>query len=733
MIPIHWNPLLNPAAFGLLALAVAGFVYWMACGMARKHGKRRAFWLLAPKLAVLLLLLIALLGPGWLSRQGQERASRVLVLLDNSSSMDVVDDGQTSRARRARALLEELQHQLAGQLQWEVMPFDTEIHPPGAPPSPAGAERGTDLAGCITSLAGRPETAGYAAMLVITDGGDEAVEPARLPSIPLSILAVGAPSFRWNDVSFNEVECPAGVEQGIDFEIKANIEAKAGGKGDFAKGLDKVKVLLELEQGGKWGRISEKTVDLRHLRSQVIFRVCSQNLGRQQYRLNIPGLSGEITVRNNFRTVVVEVQKKSLRVLYYTSELGIEYKMMRGELASDPGIAFTGFFRTLNDRFTVQGDRSTGEQDLETGFPGDCRHLQRYECIIVGSFPAVDWKEPQIQALLKYVEEGGAVVFLGGENSFGRGGYAGTKLLPLFPWELSSGEPALQRGNFPVTLSSSSAQFPMMSGLKELLLQAGKANVESVNLPGSLRANAVPLLMANVGGKSVPIVALMNHGKGKVLGVATNTLWKWNGAGDVLRAAYGRFWRQGIRQLANQTEGGQNLSVQWNQEIWRPGQTAEARIVVTTAVAADKLRLTASLARDNQQEPLDLAPVPGLPGAYAAKTGLLTRGTYAFRLVAYQGNATLGSYEKKLVVAPAVDEGTHLEINNAFLENLAAKGAGLFARENELPKMADQLSRIVQKQTRTEIPLTHAGYVFPLLLLILMVAEWMIRRRANLV
>ena len=82
-----------------------------------------------------------------------------------------------------------------------------------------------------------------------------------------------------------------------------------------------------------------------------------------------------MSVLNNERRVVVDVQKKAVHALFFTRELGMDFKMLRSEIGRDPGIAFTALFRTLSERFTVQGDRLTGDEPLEAGFPTDLKTL----------------------------------------------------------------------------------------------------------------------------------------------------------------------------------------------------------------------------------------------------------------------------------------------------------------------------------------------------------------------
>src|SRR5208283_5664304 len=132
-------------------------------------------------------------------------------------------------------------------------------------------------------------------------------------------------------------------------------------------------------------------------------------LGAQRYRVTVQPAIGELSTLNNSRTVTVDVEKKALRMLYFTLELGQEFKVLRNELGRDPGLSFTALFRSAGSRFTLQGDRVSGDDALAAGFPASKDGLKPYDVIIIGSFPAEDCAPRQMQAMSQFVEEGGTL------------------------------------------------------------------------------------------------------------------------------------------------------------------------------------------------------------------------------------------------------------------------------------------------------------------------------------
>ena len=129
------------------------------------------------------------------------------------------------------------------------------------------------------------------------------------------------------------------------------------------------RVLLEHAVGGGWEKVSETNVDLPELSARARLSARSSQEGAQRYRVTVQPAAGELSTLNNSRTVTVNVEKKALHLLYFTRELGQEFKLLRNELGRDPGLSFSALCRSAGERFTLQGDRAPGDDALAAGFP----------------------------------------------------------------------------------------------------------------------------------------------------------------------------------------------------------------------------------------------------------------------------------------------------------------------------------------------------------------------------
>jgi hypothetical protein len=145
------------------------------------------------------------------------------------------------------------------------------------------------------------------------------------------------------------------------------------------------------------------------------------------------------------------------------------------------------------------------------------------------------------------------------------------------------------------------------------------------------------------------------------------------------------------------------------------------------------MRFTASLSSKDQSTALEVLPLPERSQTFQVKPRFRDRGDYNFRLVAYQGERVLEAYEKLFPIAPRLDEGSRLELDEVFLKNLAALGGGVYYREDEAGQFIERVaSNPLRKVVVEESSLVEAGPWFVLVFLGVLVLEWTMRRRVNL-
>ncbi|MFC1636321.1 hypothetical protein ACFL5Z_15940 [Planctomycetota bacterium] len=726
---LRWQTHLHPvfAAAMILLLAV-----WLIILYRRQRTNRtlkQTLLLLTPKILIVLLLILAYFDPIRSVIQRPKRDKKILVLVDSSSSMECEDEPGKSRAQRADGLSRNLSQKLRSVIDFETLYFDDDVRSA----KDTAQIRATDLGKCLVTIADKAKSSDYFSAIVLTDGGDEVIQNPKLPDIPLYLASIGSAPDSWNDVSVADVESPAIVEQGSAFEVSADILARFASR-DVALNIPMIQVQLQAERQGEWQSLESKFVQSDALKSRVKFSLrAPPEPGLKAYRIQVENVEGELSGLNNIRQFNVDVRTDTLHVLFFAQELGWDFSMIRKELARDPSVELTALFRVSGQRFVVQGSRQKGDEQLEAGFPASKEILDLFKCVIVGSFGASQWIQEQLNALLEYVRDGGAVVFLGGENSFGSGGYDRTVIEPLFPWRLSGSRSTFQIGQFAVSVPAAALSNSIIEETAKIITPLDAVAVESVNVEGPLKSGAVALLEASVSGRTVPLVSIQRYGQGQTMAVATNTLWKWCRASEELSEAYGYFWRQTVKNMTDWEEGQRFIAVKWDQKQYNPGEEALATISVAGRHDTGRLRLKAQMKLDDQSTPISVEPVMGRTNTFTAKMDFSRSAQYLFELDALVGDEVLESYQKTIVVGTRLNEGANLEVDHAFLNSLAAQAGGRYFRESEFESLIGTLrSRILSRVVSMEIPLIEDKCIYILIFVGILIFEWIIRRRMNL-
>ena len=724
-----WSSSLHPVLFAALALAAAGGGVLLWRRLRQRFSAPEAAWMMAPKAIALAAVVLALAEPAWRRETPLEADSRFLIAVDASPSMGV-KDGTESRFARASRLAAKIRAALPSSCKVETLAFDTAFKPFPEKTVSLDAGTGTDLAGCLRSLAAQADPP--AGIVLLTDGGDESVDGVPLPAAPLFIAGIGTGARDWPNVSIEDVQAPAEVESGVAFDLTVDLRVQGAGK--FGGSLTRLPVTLAEDAPAGRKKLQENTVNLSRGRARTTFRVQAPDQGPLRLQVAAKVLPGDLSALDNSRPVVVQVRRRSLHVLFFTRELGVDFKLLRQELGRDPGVTLTALYRTLGERFTLQGERLPGDEELEAGFPDNPKTLALYDVIVLGAFPASDWTPAGMTALASFVENGGSALFLGGEHAFGGGGYAGTPIEPLLPWQIRADEPALQTGRFPVSIPRESAAHPVVAGLEALFAQERDVSVESLNLPGPKRPAAEALLQAPVGGSPMALLAVQNYGKGRTGALASNTLWKWARRSQPLGDAYGLLLRQWVRWAAGQVDGGRLLAVRWERDRYRPGEEAVASITLAGR-ETEGATVTASVTGpDNRSTPLPVEAQAGLKDVFRLRVPFTTRGTYTVTLTAAKQGVTLETVSKTWPVAPFLPEGARLIPDEAWLARLAERSGGVYAPESEADSLVARVrNAAVSRTVTTESPLFQTGPWAALLFFAALLMEWAVRRRHNLI
>lgn len=277
-----------------------------------------------------------------------------------------------------------------------------------------GAGAGTDTQSAIQLAYGIFPDGYLPRIAIVSDGnqtvGDAAVEAYRAKELGVRISWRTFEADRTSEVRVVGLLVPDDVKVGQPFEVTAEVWS-----------TEEQTVTLALQQD-EFANPQEpqKTVTLREGKNLVKFKSEAKRAGSTTYRARLVGQVRDTEKANNEAVTTAPVLGRP-SVLY-----------VEGGVLREPGSA--GYLeRALkheNIDVEVRGPR---------GLPSNAKELEKYDLVLVSDVPAHFLNVGQMQALDNYVANlGGGLIMTGGEDSFGSGGYQGTRIEQIMPVRFDS-------------------------------------------------------------------------------------------------------------------------------------------------------------------------------------------------------------------------------------------------------------------------------------------------------
>lgn len=663
----------------------------------------------------------------------------ILLLVDDSASMDIRGEGEVSRREQAAAIRERIEDLVPADRANLWIGQGSRRLDESVPRNAAGELRpgrspeGTDLPGLLVSAAQRHLEDNLRAILLVSDGVNTA---DRLPSlgglgVPVSCIAVGD-SIGPADLRLDRVRYPTLAYRGETLRVDAEVVAQTPSAGEgwvileSPAGADSLRV--RWPEGG--GRVP------------VAFEVPADSLGLRVRELRVEPLPGEPLVANNQTLVGFEVRKDRLRIAYVEGRPTWNFHFLHRLAASDPRFEFVGLHRGAAG-WKVAGSDSTW------ALPRDARDTQDVDLWIAGSLEDLNSLTVTNDVLGDAVRAGAGLLVLAGEPRRGSTPSPTARaadLLPLTPapasrWGL---------GRHGLRPTAAGAGHPVM----DLPTDLGPPREALSALPplwgvltsGAPRVDADVLLETTRDGQRHPLLSLRDAGSGRVALWSGGPLWSWS------------FWRLGsseseevFRALVGNllyflAEGGDRtrLRLVLPQQVVAQGQDTLVRgLALDRRLQPDMVHDVwlewapgAAARTDSTHQPTGRARMqvdPEVPGSRRLPLPALPPGEYVVRLALEDGEERVVSEWKDLVVDPYSVEFQHPRVDRASLQRIAETTGGAVVDRAGLASWARDLDLVARETVVTaRIDLWGSLWLF-LPLLGLLSTEWALRKRWGLI
>lgn len=728
-----WPILLGGAA--LLILALVPLVRY-----SRRGGGRAAWGPVALRSALLALVLFCLAGPVLRVSRLIPQESFVGVLIDDSASMGIRDGDGASRSDSVRELLGDQGGLLAAlEERFKVRLFsmgDRTLRIE-SPDSLTFSQTRTKLGESVLAAADELGAVPLSGLVVLTDGGDNgdlAIEDLLLDlsarSVRVHTVGFGAESLK-RDLEVSRVEAPTRVLKGSSLVVEVTVDQT---------GFANEEVVLEVEDDGRivstqplqFGADGEPAV------ASVSFRATEP--GAREFDFRIAPKRGETVLENNRRGVLIEVEDRVEKILYFEGEPRHEVKFLRRALQADENLQLVVLLRAAENRFSRFG--LDDPEELDGGFPTTREELFAYSGLVLGSIEASHFTLDQLRMIADFAEvRGGGLLMTGGRRSFSEGGWAGTPVAEVLPVTLgpdSTGEGEPINMMFKVALTSAGRSHP---ALQLAATEEGSAEawdrfreVGSWNPISGLKPGATALLEATgpeVAGEQI-VLASQRYGRGKALAWTVLDSWRWQMDPNIPLEdqTYENLWRQLMRWLVSYSPD--RVDLESTRETVGIGDSVELIADVRDAAFRDLNHAEVIAQVSSPQGGVEEVPLHWsvqTNGRYEGSFVAREEGRYSIDYQASSAGELLGSGQTTVRAAPLQVEYFQPQMRRELLEKMATESGGRFYRPSEGRRLASDLELLGGGSTRLEqIDLWDAP-IFFLLALMLLAGEWFLRRR----
>ncbi len=689
---------------------------------------RRSAILWGLRAAFLLGLLGSLLRPAVLRLQSREEKPKLAILLDRSHWMALKESGR-SRFDLARTWLERHRRALESRADVEYYLIGDRAVSAGAAELGQATPSSPQLI-LERALAGPLTHGRRPALWLLSDGVGDASEDldaslGRL-GVPVRTLGVGRPN-KLKGLTLSGLQVPDFVFLHEPFPVDVRWEAS---------GLKGGRVRVRLSRDGQ--PVAEAAVDLeKDFESRTSsFKVVPGGLGEESYRLELAA-AGE-SVAQPFRT---EVIRQKLRIMFLCGQPSFEYAHLREFLKADPNHELVSFVILRNP------DNLTPVPESELSlipFPAQeifVQTLPQFDLFILQDFAFWRFGLPAayLQSLKTFVERGGGLLVVGGDQAFSRGGYKGTPLEDILPVELLPGGQDYESGPFaaePLALDHPLVRFEdSPQATRELW--SSLPQLDGFNRFLALRRGATALATAPgqklPSGQPLPVFSTMEVGKGRVMVAATNSTWRWKlGSGERWKASnfYTRFWTRSLQYLAG------SLNLKKVQFAPLPARLSRPPVTLSLRVFDERFKPLSGaglevkiLWTEPGGAPRELPASELEPGVFGVRLDKLKAGEHRFRGIArYQGRLW-GEAAARFTWAGTQEDFEPM--NQALLERVATATGGEYAPLEKVPLdawLAKLPEPVPTAEVQSRAPL-GASSTWLTALIALLGLEWYLRRR----
>jgi uncharacterized membrane protein len=740
----------------LILAAAAGLAWLIRSHLARAAPVMRSWrasviWGLQTLLAALLLVL--LWQPAITVAELKPQQNIIAVLVDDSRSMAISEDGFTRQAQAVKALQSGVLTSLNRSFQTRLyrvdnVPARIDSLKDLRPDAPS-----TRIGDSLKQLSEETSDLPIGAVVLLSDGDDntggigaDAISALRARHIPVHTVGFGRER-AGHDVELDDaVVAPRAL---ADSRVAARIALHQRGYAGA-----KIDLTVRDVSAGQVKVLATRTISLGrdgNLQTEILMFDIG-GAGAKTLQIAAGPLPGEENTANNTLTRVVNVGSEPRRILYMEGEPRWEYKFIRQAEEDDRMVQIASIDRTSENKIYRQG--ISDPKELADGFPSRPDDLFVYQGLIVGSVEAGYFTPGQQELIREFVDRrGGGLLLLGGQFALADGGWNASNLTDLLPATLPTQPGTFHREADPKNGTTHATAELAPAGVDSAITRlvddpaANAAKWKKLPYlmdyedPGTPKPGAA--VLANTitpEARKLPLLITENFGRGRTAIMATGGSWRWQMSSPLGDTAHDLFWQQLLRWLVADTPGHVAASVPAQMLLDNGAVTLTAEVRDPQYNPAPDARVEAHILGPSGASALvEMTPVPDSPGQFQAAWSAPKTGAYLTEVTAQRADPNSGTVKelgRDVLTFQRMDgvaENFHTEQNRDLLERLATQTGGQYWKPADLGKLAGAIpfseAGVTMRETKDlwDLPLVF------LVLLLLRFSEWWLRRKWGIV
>ncbi len=730
------------------------------------HGWRSwVIWGLQSLLAAIVLVL--LWQPAMTVSQLKPQQNIIAVLVDDSRSMGITEDGATREAQAVKALQDGVLDGLKKSFQTRIYRVDdhaarvdsnnsanTADDLKTLQPTAASTRLGDSLKQFSQETADLP----IGAVVLLSDGGEntggmgaDVISAFRARHIPVHTIGFGHEHAE-HDVELDDVTVAPRAIAGSRIAAKITFHHRGYAGAKLNLTVRDISTDHTNKDQGKLlaGRTVTLGTDGHQQTETLLFDI--GNAGAKTLQIAAAQLPGEQNTSNNILTRVVNVGADARHILYIEGEPRWEYKFIRQAEEDDRMVQIVSMVRTSENKVYRQGIGDAKE--LADGFPSRAEDLFAYQGLMIGSVEAGYFTPNQQELIRQFVDRrGGGLLLLGGQFALADGGWNASKLTDLLPATLPTQGETFHREADPRNGTTHTTAELAPAGVDNIITRlvddpaANAAKWKSLPYlmdyqdPGTPKPGATVLANSiTPEGHKLPLLITESFGRGRTGIMATGGSWRWQMSSPLGDTAHDLFWQQLLRWVVSDTPGHVTASVPAQMLLDNGTTTITADVRDPQYNPAPDAKVEAHILGPSGVSALvELTPVPDNPGQFQATWNAPTVGSYLTEVTAQRADAKAGKPQElgrdvlTFQRMNGVAENFHTEQNRELLEHLAEQTGGKYWTSPELSKLA---AAIPYSEAGVTVRETRELWNLPLVFLILVLlrfSEWWLRRKWGIV